>query len=116
MFISFHIVLDIIPNNKIRQWIIIGFTIQVRDFIKKKLQHRCLYVINAKFLNIYFQKYQQTAAAENLSGAVFWVFQKKQSVDVLRNRFVKTSAKLLGNCICWMLFSTKLQTFNVKFY
>ena len=68
----------------------------------------------------YFEKYQQTAASENLSCAAILNFRRylrRNSLSAFyRIGVLKTSAKFLGNHIYWSLFSIKLQTFSLKFY
>ena len=88
----FQIDMDMIPKikttrhtSKFQQVLII----QTRNFIKKRPQHRCFLVINVKFKNTYFEKYQRTAASENFSGATILNFKRHFKRNSLCRRSTK---------------------------
>ena len=66
------------------------------------------------FKNIYFKRYLQTAASEDLSSAVIAIFRRYFGSSSLSLFYkivaLKTSAKLLGKHIC------RRRSFSLKFY
>ena len=96
--------------------------IQARKFIKKRLQHRCFLVINAQFLRAPILKIiSERLLLKTYPVLLVWILKRISEKNSSLSAFwkigvLKTSAKFLGNHICWSLFSIKLLTFSVKFY
>ena len=84
-----------------------GKSLHVCNFIKKRPQHRCFPVINAKILRTPILKDMQMAASENLSGAAILIFRRyfKSSSLSTFYKILGNSGKFLGKHICQSLFS-----------
>ena len=99
------------------------FWVWLLKFIKKRLQHRCFFVINTKFLKTPILKnICEWLLSKIYPVILFWFLEdiSEQTVSwpsIIEHKIgaLKTSAKFLGKYICCSFFTTKLQTFSLKF-
>ena len=95
-----------------------GKHLQVCNVFKKRLQHRCLPVNNAKFLRKPILKDMQTAASQNLSSAALLIFNILE-IAVCQRFTKQVFLKYLQNSqegTFASLFWIKFQTFRLKIY